>query len=80
MPSTKRLNSIQAKTFGSRCRHTFSRFFLSWNLRSRRRQRNNVIYRQHRYAYFLSLDRRLTSFSIRCTGHVAQKRIFATLI
>ena len=28
----------------------------SWNLRSRRRrQRNNVIYRQHRYAYFLSL-------------------------
>ena len=39
MPSTKRLNSIQAKTFGSRCGHTFSRFFLSWNLRSRCRRR-----------------------------------------
>ena len=35
----KRLNSIQARTFGSRCRHTFSHFFLSWNLRSRWRRR-----------------------------------------
>ena len=41
MPSTKRLNGIKAKTFGSRCRHMFSRFFLSWNLRSRCRHRKN---------------------------------------